>query len=72
MTTTEEIVVCGENFIERRIYVSPDPVDFEKQFESCRQSAFHYGYNRGWLHGFALAFCIVSGIVLVSLWIIHL
>ena len=71
MTTTEEIVVCGDNFIERRIYLSPEPVELESEFETFRQSAFRYGYNRGWLHGFVVAFCIVSAIVLASLWVVR-
>jgi hypothetical protein len=45
MTTTEEIIVSGENFIERRIMQFPQQVDIE----DLQARAYGRGYKRGWI-----------------------
>jgi len=61
MTTTEEIVVSGDGFIERRIVVSPEPVDTE----NLRQKAYRRGYNGGWMHGFVFGLCVLGLLLLL-------
>lgn len=46
-TTTEEIVVSGEDFIERRIFLCPEETDLA----GILQSAYSSGYKRGCLSG---------------------
>jgi hypothetical protein len=41
MTTTEEIVVCGEDFIERRIFVCPGDEDIG----NMQKLAYGSGYE---------------------------
>ena len=48
MTTTEEIVVSGEDFIERRIFVCSQPGDLE----NLQDRAYARGYKCGWGRGF--------------------
>ena len=48
MTTTEEIVVSGRNFIERRIFVYPQ----RGEIEDLQHRAYMRGYNCGWGRGF--------------------
>jgi hypothetical protein len=48
MTTTEEIIVSGQDFIERRIFVCPEQEDIA----NMRERAYGSGYKRGWLRGF--------------------
>lgn len=64
MTTTEEIVVSGEDFIERRIFVHPRPFDLTR----VEQRSYSRGYNRGWLGGFLLG-VIVVGFAGVFVWV---
>ncbi len=61
MTTTEEIVVSGENFIERRILLSPEQADIE----NLRQAAFRRGYHAGWVRGFVFGLCVLGFAVLL-------
>jgi hypothetical protein len=63
MTTTEEIVVSGEDFIERRIFVSPEQVDIE----NLRQAAFRRGYSGGWVRGFVFGLCVL-GLAVLLIW----
>ncbi len=66
MTTTEEIIVSGENFIERRIIQFPQEVDFE----SLQASAYGWGYKRGWVRGFVMALAII-GVAAVCIWLAY-
>jgi hypothetical protein len=66
MTTTEEIIVSGENFIERRIIQCPQQGDFE----SLQASAYGWGYRRGWLRGFVIGLAII-GVVEVCIWLAY-
>ena len=66
MTTTEEIVVSGEDFIERRIFVYPQQADMA----NLQRFTYSHGYNRGWTCGFfiglgvfALAILCIWGLV---------
>ena len=64
MTTTEEIVVSGEDFIERRIFLSPEGQDITKM----QQVAYDHGYNRGWLSGFFMA-AVVFAFAALCVWL---
>jgi hypothetical protein len=64
MTTTEEIIVSGENFIERRIIQSPQQVDIEY----LQASAYGWGYKRGWVRGFLMGLAII-GVVAACIWL---
>ena len=62
MTTTEEIIVSGQDFIERRIFVCPEQEDIA----NMQKRAYGSGYKLGMLRGFLLgvigvavaAFCV--------------
>jgi hypothetical protein len=62
MTTDEEILVSGEDFIERRIFIYPQQGDMVE----LEHRAYARGYDRGWLNGFSIgaallvfaAFCV--------------
>ena len=60
MTTTEEITVSGEDFIERRIFIYPQQVDMER----LRQRAYTHGYKCGMFNGLSLGVVLL---VLVAL-----
>lgn len=54
MTATEEIIVSGENFIERRIILFPE----RRDMEDLRARTFASGYQRGWTRGMLMGFAI--------------
>jgi hypothetical protein len=60
MTTTEEIIVSGENFIERRIIQFPQQVDVVH----LQASAYARGYKCGWVRGFLMGLVIIGAAVL--------
>ncbi len=62
MTTGEEIVVSGDNFIERRIFVQQD-------VPALRDSAYRYGYRRGWTRGFVMGLALFA-IAILGAWVI--
>jgi hypothetical protein len=64
MTTTEEIIVSGENFIERRVFVYPQQGDVA----NLQHAAYSDGYSRGWLHGVLLALGAV-GVIVLCIWL---
>ena len=64
MTTTEEIVVSGEDFIERRIFIHPRPLDLA----NVERRSYDRGYNRGWLGGFLLGLVVV-GFAAICVWL---
>jgi hypothetical protein len=72
MTTTEEIVVSGEDFIERRIYVSPEPRELEEEIVRSQRTAFQHGYSRGWRRGFFAGFCVLAAIALLFCWAVQI
>ena len=64
MTTTEEIIVSGENFIERRIMQVPQQVDIE----DLQARAYGRGYKRGWMRGLLTGLAII-GVAAVCIWL---
>jgi hypothetical protein len=64
MTTTEEIIVSGENFIERRIMQFPQQVDIE----DLQARAYGRGYKRGWMLGFLMGLATI-GFAAVCIWL---
>jgi hypothetical protein len=64
MTTTEEIIVSGENFIERRIMQFPQQVDIE----DLKASAYRRGYKRGWVRGLLTGLAII-GVAAACIWL---
>jgi hypothetical protein len=64
MTTTEEIIVSGENFIERRILQFPQQVDID----DLQASAYRRGYKRGWMCGLLMGFAII-GAAALCIWL---
>lgn len=65
MTTTEEIIVSGENFIERRIMQFPQQVDIE----DLQARAYGRGYKRGWTLGLLMGL-VIAGVAAASIWLV--
>ena len=63
MTTMEEIVVSGTDFIERRIFVSPVQADIKH----LQDLAYRRGYRRGWLCGLVFGMALF-GIGAILMW----
>jgi hypothetical protein len=64
MTATEEIIVSGENFIERRIILCPGQDDIQ----NLQGLAYNRGYKRGWTRGLVTGLTIV-GFALICIWL---
>lgn len=64
MNTTEEIIVIGENFIERRVILFPQQVDIE----NMQARAYGRGYKRGWLYGLLMGLSVV-GVAAICVWL---
>lgn len=64
MTSTEEIIVSGEGFIERRIFICPEP----GEMNSLRQRAYSRGYSRGRLLGFLMGAAVI-GVAVFCFWL---
>lgn len=60
MSTTEEIIVSGDDFIERRIFICPQQVELD----NLQQQAYGHGYNRGWMRGFFTGTAFIAAVVL--------
>ena len=56
MNATQEIVVSGENFIERRIFVFPQ----QEEIEDLQTWAYGRGYKRGWMRGLVMGLAIAG------------
>ena len=54
MTPTEEIIVSGENFIERRIILLPQQLDIR----DLKTRTYASGYQSGWIRGLLMGFAI--------------
>jgi hypothetical protein len=63
MTTTEEIIVSGENFIERRIIQFPQQVDIA----DMRARSYDRGYICGWVHGLLIG--LIIGVAVACTWL---
>lgn len=55
MSTAEEIIVSGENFIERRIFLIPEQDDIDV----IKAQAYGRGYKSGWMCGLLMGSAIV-------------
>jgi hypothetical protein len=64
MISTEEIVVSGEDFIERRIFVCPEP----GEMNNLRQRAYARGYSHGRLLGFLMGAAVI-GVAVFCFWL---
>jgi len=64
MTTTEDIVVSGENFIERRIFLVPE----QMEIEDLRATAYGQGYKSGWMRGFLMGLAAI-GVAALCIWL---
>jgi hypothetical protein len=64
MTTTEEIIVSGKNFIERRITLFAQQVDIE----DLKARAYRRGYKRGWARGLLMGLAII-GVAAICIWL---
>jgi len=64
MTTTEEIIVSGENFIERRILIYAQPVDLKDLQDRAYACGYKYGWGRGFLIGLGLC-----GVTALCIWL---
>jgi hypothetical protein len=67
MTSTEEIVVSGESFIERRIFLYPELVDIDK----LQHQAYRHGYTRGRVCGFVFGLAFF-GVGAMLIWLLTL
>ena len=56
MNATQEMVVSGENLIERRIILFPQ----QEEIEDLQTRAFSQGYKRGWTRGLLMGLAIVG------------
>jgi len=65
MNATEEIIVSGDNFIERRIILLlPQQYDIE----DLQMRAYRAGYKRGWMNGL-LTGIVVIGVAALCIWL---
>ena len=64
MTTTEEIIVSGENFVERRIILFPEQDDIQ----DLQELPYSRGYKRGWTFGLIVGLSII-GFALLCVWL---
>lgn len=64
MNATEEIIISGENFIERRIILFPQQGDIE----DLQARAFGRGYKCGWTRGLVMGLAIV-GVAALCIWL---
>jgi len=65
VTTTEEIIVSGENFVERRIILFPEQDDIQ----NLQDLAYSRGYKRGWTFGLLVGLAII-GFAALCVWLI--
>jgi hypothetical protein len=55
VTMTDEIVVSGQDFIERRIFVFPEQEDIA----NLQALSYRSGYRLGWWRGFMIGVVVV-------------
>jgi hypothetical protein len=65
MATAEEIIVSGENFIERRIFLIPEQDDIDQM----NAQAYGRGYKCGWVCGLLMGSAIIAFAAL-SVWLV--
>lgn len=64
MNATEEIIISGENFIERRIILFPQQADIN----DLQARAFGRGYKHGWARGLVMGLAIVV-VAVLCIWL---
>ncbi len=64
MIASEEIIISGENFIERRIILFPQQEDIE----DLRTRAYSRGYTCGWTRGLIMGLAIF-GVAALCIWL---
>jgi hypothetical protein len=64
MATAEEIIVSGENFIERRIFLIPEQGDIDQ----LSVHAYGRGYKCGWVCGLLMGSAII-GVAALCIWL---
>ena len=62
---TDEIVVSGRDFIERRIFVFPEQEDIA----NLRALSFRSGYRLGWWRGFLIGVAVVCAVIF-GVWLV--
>lgn len=55
MTTTEEIIVSGDDYIERRILLLPE----QEEIDDLQERAYGQGYKSGWVRGLVVGLGIL-------------
>lgn len=64
MPTAEEIIVAGEDFIERRIFLIPQQDDIDKM----KAQAYGRGYKCGWMCGLLMGSAIIV-VAVLCIWL---
>jgi hypothetical protein len=64
MTTTEDIIVSGEDFIERRIVLIPE----QTEIDDLQASGYKRGFKCGWRRGLLMGL-MVMGVAVVCVWL---
>ena len=64
MATAEEIIVSGENFIERRIFLIPEQDDIDQ----LNAQAYGRGYKCGWVCGLLMGSSIIT-VTALCIWL---
>jgi hypothetical protein len=65
VTMTDEIIVSGRDFIERRIFVFPEQEDIA----NLRALSYRSGYRVGWRRGFLIGMVVVCAAVF-GVWLV--
>lgn len=64
MSRSEEIIVSGGNYIERRIILFPQQIDIDE----LETRAYGRGYKTGWLRGLLMGLATV-GVAAACFWL---
>lgn len=64
MTTTEEIIVSGEGFIERRIMLLPE----NAEIADLEERAYNRGYKSGFIRGLVMGAAVIV-VAVVCIWL---
>lgn len=64
MATAEEIIVTGEGFIERRIFLIPEQHEIDKM----KAQAYGRGYKCGWMCGLLTGSAIIV-VAVLCIWL---
>lgn len=64
MATAEEIIVTGKDYIERRIFLTPEQDDIDKM----KAQAYGRGYRRGWVCGLLMGSATIV-VAMLCIWL---